>query len=155
MAIIPLFLQRFGRGTLSFDDTRPSKSALDEKSTLFTNPTSTSTSTSKPKTTPSSRHSLDPNFSARRSANKSTYHRESPPPPPPLSFSSASSSSSDGSSDLAIGSQSMRELPVKTKRGRLLGSPKFFAKVTWVDTLSQLATLVPMNQINIPQPVYE
>ncbi|KAJ2675682.1 hypothetical protein GGI25_003880 [Coemansia spiralis] len=34
-------------------------------------------------------------------------------------------------------------------------SPKFFAKVTWVDTLSQLAGLVPLNQINVPQPVYE
>ncbi|KAI9499852.1 Rho GTPase activation protein, partial [Coemansia spiralis] len=34
-------------------------------------------------------------------------------------------------------------------------SPKFFAKVTWVDTLSQLAGLVPLNQINVPQPVYD
>ncbi|KAJ2732838.1 hypothetical protein H4R23_002752, partial [Coemansia sp. Cherry 401B] len=34
-------------------------------------------------------------------------------------------------------------------------SPKFFAKVTWVDTLSQLAALVPLNQINVPQPVYD
>ncbi|KAJ2723250.1 hypothetical protein GGI07_002752 [Coemansia sp. Benny D115] len=38
--------------------------------------------------------------------------------------------------------------------GRIV-SQKFFAKVTWVDTLSQLATLVPLNQINVPQPVYE
>ncbi|PIA18786.1 RhoGAP-domain-containing protein [Coemansia reversa NRRL 1564] len=38
--------------------------------------------------------------------------------------------------------------------GRIV-SPKFFAKVTWVDTLSQLAALVPLSQINIPQPVYE
>ncbi|KAJ1960576.1 hypothetical protein GGI12_003726 [Dipsacomyces acuminosporus] len=34
-------------------------------------------------------------------------------------------------------------------------SPKFFAKVTWVDTLSHLATLVPLSQINIPQPLAE
>ncbi|KAJ2225545.1 hypothetical protein IWW45_007822 [Coemansia sp. RSA 485] len=43
----------------------------------------------------------------------------------------------------------------KPRRGRLLSSPKFFAKVAWVDTLSQLASMVPLNQINIPQPVYE
>ncbi|KAJ2870812.1 hypothetical protein FB639_004565, partial [Coemansia asiatica] len=42
----------------------------------------------------------------------------------------------------------------KSRRGRLLSSPKFFAKVAWVDTLSQLANMVPLNQINIPQPVY-
>ncbi|KAJ2642842.1 hypothetical protein GGF44_001459 [Coemansia sp. RSA 1694] len=34
-------------------------------------------------------------------------------------------------------------------------SPKFFAKVTWVDTLSQLATMVPLSQISIPAPVSE
>ncbi|KAJ2730184.1 hypothetical protein IW152_005362 [Coemansia sp. BCRC 34962] len=34
-------------------------------------------------------------------------------------------------------------------------SPKFFAKITWVDTLSQLATMVPLSQVSIPQPVYE
>ncbi|KAI8324495.1 RhoGAP-domain-containing protein, partial [Martensiomyces pterosporus] len=34
-------------------------------------------------------------------------------------------------------------------------SPKFFAKVTWVDTLSHLANLVPLSQISIPQPVYD
>ncbi|ORX71671.1 RhoGAP-domain-containing protein, partial [Linderina pennispora] len=38
--------------------------------------------------------------------------------------------------------------------GRIV-SPKFFAKVTWVDTLSRLATFVPLSQINIPQPVYD
>ncbi|KAI9467820.1 Rho GTPase activation protein, partial [Coemansia mojavensis] len=38
--------------------------------------------------------------------------------------------------------------------GRIV-SPKFFAKVTWVDTLSQLASLVPISQISIPQPVYD
>ncbi|KAJ1817181.1 hypothetical protein LPJ60_004963 [Coemansia sp. RSA 2675] len=34
-------------------------------------------------------------------------------------------------------------------------SPKFFAKISWVDTLSQLATMVPLNQVSIPQAVYE
>ncbi|KAJ1945150.1 hypothetical protein FBU59_002395 [Linderina macrospora] len=44
----------------------------------------------------------------------------------------------------------------KLRRARLLpSSPKFFAKVTWVDTLSRLAMFVPLGQINIPQPVYE
>ncbi|KAJ2761648.1 hypothetical protein IWQ56_005214, partial [Coemansia nantahalensis] len=38
---------------------------------------------------------------------------------------------------------------------RRLSSSKFFAKVTWVDTLSQLATMVPLNQISVPGPVYE
>ncbi|KAJ2657757.1 hypothetical protein IWW48_004364 [Coemansia sp. RSA 1200] len=37
---------------------------------------------------------------------------------------------------------------------RRLSSPKFFAKVTWVDTLSQLAGLVPLGQISVPEPVY-
>ncbi|KAJ1955366.1 hypothetical protein EC988_001922 [Linderina pennispora] len=45
--------------------------------------------------------------------------------------------------------------PSKLRRPRLPSSPKFFAKVTWVDTLSRLATFVPLSQINIPQPVYE
>ncbi|KAJ2742369.1 hypothetical protein GGI20_004534 [Coemansia sp. BCRC 34301] len=33
-------------------------------------------------------------------------------------------------------------------------SPKFFAKVTWVDTLSQLATMVPLSQISVPAAVH-
>ncbi|KAJ1731966.1 hypothetical protein LPJ61_002272 [Coemansia biformis] len=39
--------------------------------------------------------------------------------------------------------------------GRHPSSPKFFAKVTWVDTLSQLAAMVPLNQISVPEPVYQ
>ncbi|KAJ1997974.1 hypothetical protein GGI04_005197 [Coemansia thaxteri] len=38
--------------------------------------------------------------------------------------------------------------------GKLV-SPKFFAKVTWVDTLSQLAQLVPLAQISVPAAVHE
>ncbi|ORY97094.1 Rho GTPase activation protein [Lobosporangium transversale] len=34
-------------------------------------------------------------------------------------------------------------------------SPKFGAKVHYIDTLSQLATVVPLNQINIPAAVYK
>ncbi|KAJ1911712.1 hypothetical protein H4219_005852 [Mycoemilia scoparia] len=36
-----------------------------------------------------------------------------------------------------------------------LFSPKFNKKVEWVDTLSQLATFVPIDQLQIPQPVYQ
>ncbi|KAJ2565052.1 hypothetical protein IW140_005482 [Coemansia sp. RSA 1813] len=43
----------------------------------------------------------------------------------------------------------------KLRTKRRLSSPKFFAKVTWVDTLSQLAGLVPLNQISVPEPVYD
>ncbi|KAI8872053.1 RhoGAP-domain-containing protein [Ramicandelaber brevisporus] len=34
-------------------------------------------------------------------------------------------------------------------------SPKFFRKLVWVDSLEQLATLVPIHQIPIPQPVID
>ncbi|KAJ2448382.1 hypothetical protein EV183_005466 [Coemansia sp. RSA 2336] len=50
---------------------------------------------------------------------------------------------------LDMGDTGERRLRVKSR------SPKFFAKVTWVDTLSQLASLVPISQISIPQPVYD
>ncbi|KAJ2038482.1 hypothetical protein GGI01_001521 [Coemansia sp. RSA 376] len=83
MTGIPLFLQRMGRGSMSFDEPRPNT------------------------THPTKRHSLDMDTLLSR-----------------------------------------RRLP-------LLRSPKFFAKVTWVDTLSQLATMVPLSQVSIPQPVYE
>ncbi|KIY65642.1 RhoGAP-domain-containing protein [Cylindrobasidium torrendii FP15055 ss-10] len=34
-------------------------------------------------------------------------------------------------------------------------SPKFFRKITYMDTLSELATEVPITQIDIPAPVYQ
>ncbi|KAJ2882818.1 hypothetical protein H4R27_003187 [Coemansia aciculifera] len=83
MTVFPLFLQRMGRGSMSFDEPRPNT------------------------THATKRHSLDMDTLRSR-----------------------------------------RRLP-------LLRSPKFFAKVTWVDTLSQLATMVPLSQVSIPQPVYE
>ncbi|KAJ2056665.1 hypothetical protein GGI17_006077 [Coemansia sp. S146] len=83
MTVFPLFLQRMGRGSMSFDEPRPNT------------------------THATKRHSLDMDSLRSR-----------------------------------------RRLP-------LLRSPKFFAKVTWVDTLSQLATMVPLSQVSIPQPVYE
>ncbi|KAJ2546472.1 hypothetical protein GGH95_006839, partial [Coemansia sp. RSA 1836] len=45
--------------------------------------------------------------------------------------------------------------PSSSSSSSFLRSPKFFAKVTWVDTLSQLATMVPLSQISIPAPVSE
>ncbi|KAJ2157541.1 hypothetical protein GGF46_004430 [Coemansia sp. RSA 552] len=44
---------------------------------------------------------------------------------------------------------------VRHRDGGSNNSPKFFAKVAWVDTLSQLAAAVPLSQISVPQPVYE
>jgi Rho GTPase-activating protein 1 len=34
-------------------------------------------------------------------------------------------------------------------------SPKFFRKLCYIDTLSHLATYVPLTQIDIPAPVYQ
>lgn len=34
-------------------------------------------------------------------------------------------------------------------------SPKFHRKLVWVETLSQLAEFIPIDQIDIPQPVYD
>lgn len=36
-----------------------------------------------------------------------------------------------------------------------IGSPKFFRKITYIDTLSDLATQVPLTQIDIPPAVYK
>ncbi|KAJ1779220.1 hypothetical protein LPJ54_001094 [Coemansia sp. RSA 1824] len=41
---------------------------------------------------------------------------------------------------------------------RILGtfvSQKFFAKITWIDTLAELGRHVPLGQISVPQAVYE
>ena len=37
----------------------------------------------------------------------------------------------------------------------LFSSPKFGAKVHYIDNLSHLARVVPLNQINIPPAVYQ
>ena len=34
-------------------------------------------------------------------------------------------------------------------------SPKFFRKITYVNTLSELASFVPLTQIDIPPAVYQ
>ena len=34
-------------------------------------------------------------------------------------------------------------------------SPKFFRKITYVDTLSELASYVPLTQIDVPPAVYQ
>ncbi|KAJ2782621.1 hypothetical protein GGI15_002855 [Coemansia interrupta] len=114
MAGIPLFLQRIGRGTTSFDEPRSSSANNNNNA----------------RSASDKRRSFDMGFVRRRA-----------------------SVSAPASSKPAIEPLS----PGKPRRSRLLlaSSPKFFAKVAWVDTLSQLATMVPLNQINIPQPVYE
>ncbi|KAJ2665725.1 hypothetical protein IW148_001484 [Coemansia sp. RSA 1199] len=39
--------------------------------------------------------------------------------------------------------------------GTMRRSQKFFAKITWVDTLAELGRHVPLSQISVPQAVYE
>ncbi|KAJ2721662.1 hypothetical protein H4S00_002925, partial [Coemansia sp. D1744] len=39
--------------------------------------------------------------------------------------------------------------------GTIRRSQKFFAKITWIDTLAELGRHVPLGQISVPQAVYE
>ncbi|KAJ2078384.1 hypothetical protein H4R24_004517 [Coemansia sp. RSA 988] len=127
MAVLPSFLQRMSRGSLSFDDMRRQS---DNKNPQWNaNNAGSDDMSMKPFTIklPSTRHSLDMGIILRRTHGKSR--------------------------PLVLEGDCVEYGNVSGRRRK--SSPKFFAKITWVDTLSQLAALVPLSQINVPHPVYE